>query len=84
MNKNQLRNVLQTKEILEDSTNRIITNSNVLNSDLYTLLLKVQEDTDPILKKISMISDMLLDIKVITGSSATNINLIKSIWKKVD
>ena len=78
MNKNQLRNVLQTKEILEDSTNRVITNSNVLNSDLYTLLLKVREDTDPILKKISMISDMLLDIKVITGSSATNINLIKS------
>lgn len=78
MNKEQIENIVNTKELLESATSNVIVKSNTSNSNLYSLLLEVQEDTNPLLKKISTISDMLLDIKVITGSSLTNLGLLQN------
>lgn len=64
------------KTDLEDVVNDAINYSNSVNGSLLSCMSTVNEVVAPFIKKLATISDMVLDLKIITGNTTNKINLL--------
>lgn len=78
MNKYEKQSIASFMDELEKSTNEYVDKSNTLNTELYRTIVDVQKETTPLVKKLSVVSDMLLDLKSITGNTKNTIDLTKN------
>lgn len=69
-------NVMAFKKEIEDTVNDSITYSNTVNGALLKCMSTVNTTVEPFIKKLSTVSDMLLDLKTITGNSLNKVNLL--------
>jgi hypothetical protein len=78
MNKYTTRVVSDVKEELVATVNQATTKSNDTSVKLFNTLNTVEEKTNTFLKRLTVVSDMLLDLKTITGDVKNQINIISS------
>lgn len=78
MDKKTQKKVRQFKEQLTNLFEIKTSESNQANGKLYETINTVQVKTEPLVAKLAIVSDMLLDLKVLKGNVATKVNLISS------
>lgn len=71
-------NMNEFKKEIEEIVNDSITYSNTVNGSLLDCMSVVNNTLSPFIKKLSTVSDMLLDLKTITGNSYSKISLLSS------